>query len=146
MRRNPHPKGKECSDCGTRALVLALGLDYQETWEEITRLLNRHRVRWGRSGGRRLTANGGVTHGAMAGFLRPRGWHYVKAPTGTKFHARNLPAFCIAQQAGHLVLVRDGAIWDSWDSRGKRAKRLNGWWEPKGSARPLPGPSPSCYI
>ena len=47
-------------------------------------------------------------------------WIYV--PYNTVFHKDNLPDVCIADQDRHVVCVKHGAIWDSWDSRGKTRK------------------------
>ena len=43
------------------------------------------------------------------------------------FNADNLPDRCIAHIPNHWVAVRDGAIWDTWDSRGSRPKKLRGF-------------------
>ena len=43
------------------------------------------------------------------------------------FYAGNLPDRCIAHVNRHWVAVRDGAIWDTWDSRGSRPKKLRGF-------------------
>ena len=36
MLRNPHPKKERHGDCGTRAICLALGLDYKTVWQFAT--------------------------------------------------------------------------------------------------------------
>ena len=38
MLRNPHPKKERHGDCGTRAICLALGLDYQKVWNAATKM------------------------------------------------------------------------------------------------------------
>ena len=40
----------------------------------------------------------------------------------------NFPDNCIAELASHYVAIKNGAILDSWDCRGKRPKKLIGYW------------------
>lgn len=132
MLRNPHPEKKHHGDCGTRAICLALDLPYQKTWRELTQLIQsttylRRGSEWEPV---RRTANGGVSTRVMDTYLRRHGWRHVAAPVGSVFKAENLPPLCIAILASHYVCVRDGAAWDTFDSRGKRAKKLKGWFEP----------------
>ncbi len=132
VRRNPHPSKKEQGDCGVRSICLALDLDYGAVFRELLPMQQQSRwyeSQWGDvyCGG---TPAGGLDRVVMARFLLKRGWHWTASISGTKFKASNLPPRCIAIQAGHYVCVRDGAIWDTWDSRGKRAKRLDGFFAP----------------
>ena len=132
VRRNPDPERRSRSDCGVRSICLALDLDYDTVFNELlpmqnessyrysyaTIFLRRHSSRWFA-----LRRYEGIspTQGLAL--------HVMSAP-GTKFKAEHLPARCIAELATHFVCVRDGAIWDTWDSRGKRAKKLNGFYAP----------------
>ena len=43
------------------------------------------------------------------------------------FYKGNLPERCIAHVPQHWVAVKDGAIWDTYDSRGKRPRKLRGY-------------------
>ena len=133
MIRNPHPDKKDTGDCGTRSLCLALDLPYLSTWKRITSLIQAntfYRVMgsdWQHS---KATANGGVSKGIMRKFLINHGWEYHSAPALSFFKAENLPELCIAEQANHWVCIRDGAVWDTYDSRGKRRKQLVGYFCP----------------
>ena len=49
-----------------------------------------------------------------------RNWYHHRLRTN--FHIDNLPSVCIVEQCQHFVCVKDGAIYDSWDSRGKTKK------------------------
>ena len=40
----------------------------------------------------------------------------------------NFPDNCIAELATHYVAIKNGAILDSWDCRGKRPRKLIGYW------------------
>ena len=107
-------------------------MDYGAVFRELLPL--QKESRWYESYGEPVycggTPAGGLDRVVMARFLLKRGWHWTASISGTKFKASNLPPRCIAIQAGHYVCVRDGAIWDTWDSRGKRAKRLEGFFAP----------------
>lgn len=135
MIRNPNPLKEQHGDCGTRAVCLALDLPYQPTWREITALIRKHetRYRYGEWAETKATADGGTSRGILQRYLAQHRWVYQRAPAGTLFKADNMPPLCIAHQAGHWVCVKDGAVWDSWDSRGKRSKKLLGWFCPMAS-------------
>lgn len=132
VRRNPDPERRSRSDCGVRSICLALDLDYDTVFNELLPMQNESR--WTYSYGERKfcggTPAGGLDCGVMQIYLQRRGWHYTSCRPGTKFNSENLPPRCIANQAGHFVCVRDGAVWDTWDSRGKRAKKLKGFYAP----------------
>ena len=138
FRRNPNPKKERHGDCGVRAISLALDLPYNKVWNAATQATRRNTPDWRYSGGwnsewikSKATANSGLTRTDMIdtfSILRIFNWDYVKAPVGTKFVAGNFPDHCIANLASHYVAVKDGAIWDTWDSRGKRAKMLKGFF------------------
>ena len=34
---------------------------------------------------------------------------------------------CIVHVPNHWIAVKEGAIWDTWDSRGSRPKKLRGF-------------------
>ena len=132
VRRNPDPEGRSRSDCGVRSICLALDLDYETVFNELLPMQRRTSYRYTRDdiyycGG---TPAGGLQPRVMREYLQRKGWHSTTCPPGTKFKAEHLPARCIAELATHFVCVRDGAIWDTWDSRGKRAKKLNGFYAP----------------
>ena len=122
-RRNPHPnKGEHC-DCVTRAIVLATGKPYSMVFNGLHDLMQDHDIPG--------TPKGGCLDSVARVYLNRRcGWDFVSLPTGTQFKADNLPELCIAVQAGHYVLVAKGSIWDTFDSRGKRRKKLTGYYEP----------------
>lgn len=134
MLRNPHPDKKHVGDCGTRSICLALDLPYKSTWNGITKLIrSNYFYRYGNGDWQasNRTANGGVSSNIMRKFLQSHGWRYQSAPPGSLFKAHLLPELCIAEQADHWVCVRDGAVWDTYDSRGKRPKKLIGWLAPE---------------
>lgn len=125
--RNPHPEKEHHGDCATRAATLLLGLPYNRVWEEVTDV-----KQWARGNG--ATANSGTSIMELKRALeRLTGKSWVFKSVTADFHISNLPDECIAVQAGHFVCVKDGAVWDSFDSRGKRRKKLKGYLHPRKS-------------
>ena len=123
FHRAKRPDGlKDHGDCVTRAISLATGLSYQEVWAELYLLMQR----FNHPG----TPNGGVHTRIYSKYMQTKGWQYQSVPAKTHFHADNLPNVCIASQASHLVFVAQGSIWDTYDSRGKRRKKLEGFYYP----------------
>ncbi len=120
--RNPHPSKEHHGDCATRAACLLLDRPYSLVWAEITEV-----KQWVR--GNRATADSGTSINELKRALERitgRAWVY-KNLSSVDFHKDVLPERCIAVQANHFVCVKDGAVWDSFDSRGKRRKRLRGY-------------------
>ena len=131
MRRNPHPKKEDHGDCGVRAITLVTGLDYLRVKFYADRWLQETDYSepcWGYRT-RYKTAYGGMTRGDMTSILHDIGRSHNTALRRwscrryeTVFHKDNLPSICIVEQAQHFVAVNHGAIWDSWDCRGKTKK------------------------
>lgn len=63
-------------------------------------------------------------------YIQRQGWRYTKAPAGSVFTADMLPRLCVAEIYRRSVAIKDGAIWDTIDSRGTGKRELLGWWEP----------------
>ena len=75
------------------------------------------------------------TTGRTLSILGEWDWNYYRIPSSrtdrTVFKAENFPSHCIVAQADHWVAVKDDAIWDTWDSRGKRPERIEGYFATK---------------
>jgi len=145
MKRNPHPQNKLIRDCGVRAICLAFDKDYDEVFALATtnkRLRAPNNSYWSVAAQDYIyrttpDAGKGLNKEACMETLKDLGLDVVyKHTTNTDgdgseiyayFHAGNLPDRCIAHVNRHWVAVRDGAIWDTWDSRGKRKKKLYGY-------------------
>ena len=141
MRRNPHPKKEDHGDCGVRAITLATGTDYSRVKFYADRWIQENDYEysepcWGYRT-RYKTSYGGMTAGDMTSILHAIGrsyntdlrrWSYHGLTT--EFHVDKLPSTCIVEQCQHFVAVTHGAIWDSWDSRGKtkKLKEVHGIW------------------
>ena len=145
MKRNPHPKKEFSRDCGVRAIALAFDLDYEKVFyvaSQCKRYNTPSYERWSVAQGDYITirrgtdASQGLDQESAMDTLRELGLDCVYKTTAYKeygrdvhlyFHADNLPQRCIAHVNRHWVAVKDGAIWDTWDSRGKRKKKLYGY-------------------
>ena len=52
---------------------------------------------------------------------------FYPIPFNFMFNKDNEPPHCIEMLPRLWVAVRDGAVWDSYDSRGTRARKLKGY-------------------
>ena len=145
MKRNPHPENKLVRDCGVRAICLAFDLEYKKVFDVCTRMKRMnapYHERWSVAQGDYIyqksdkDASKGLNKQSLMDALEILGLDVVyKETTMTDaegehyhyFYAGNLPDRCIAHIPRHWVAVRDGAIWDTWDSRGKRLRKLRGY-------------------
>ena len=145
MKRNPHPKKELIRDCGVRAICLAFDQDYEKVFSLATTNKRYHasdNSYWSVAAQDYIyrtisDASKGLNKEACLDTLKDLRLDVVYKHTtntdcdGSKiyayFHAGNLPDRCIAHVNRHWVAVRDGAIWDTWDSRGKRKKKLYGY-------------------
>ena len=135
FKRNPHPKKENHGDCGTRAICLTFDLPYNKVWNAATKAIRdsapRYRyspyMDWQKS---KATANGGISRRALTSTLYNLNifdWKFTKL-NNTMFLKGNFPDNCIAELATHYVAIKNGAILDSWDCRGKRPRKLIGYW------------------
>ena len=144
MIRNPHPKKERHGDCGVRAICLAFDLDYDKVWKRATSNKRNNAPMYCYSDGMgshyysrsKVTATWGLSKDDLIETLQDFDLDVVYKKTAYKeqgrnvqmyFNAGNLPDRCIAHIPRHWVAVRDGAIWDTWDSRGKRQRKLRGY-------------------
>jgi hypothetical protein len=117
-QRNPHPQKEHHGDCAVRASVFALGLPYDLVFAGLCAHFK----------GRR-TPNGGVPLVMLRNYLAQHDWTYCQVASRT-LHVSHLPEECIAHIPSHYVYVLNGCIFDTWDSRGKRKKKLRGYFKP----------------
>ena len=128
VEHDVRPEGKDrAGDCVTRAIVMATDADYDDVWEYFTNLKKS-------KGNKRGTADTGVNHIDAKRYLLLHGFRYTSCPSGTKFIAANLPAECIVNLPGHYTYVKNGVVYDTYDCRGKRKRRLEGYFTLIGDA------------
>ena len=113
-------------------------------WNDLTTLKNRHQIR-------RTDADTGIPLDVSIDYLE----NYIGSRIvicdftyGMYLQSRHLPYISgrtyntktidevvgtkgtyILLLNGHMVCVKDGVIHDTWDSRGKRAKKVYGYWK-----------------
>lgn len=121
-----------CGDCVTRSIVMATGLDYEWVWESLTELKTKKKGQTVNK--KRGTASTGVPHYISRNYLKSLGWKYIDCKDGEKFVKDNLPDVCIADLPGHYVFVKNGVVYDTYDSRGKRKRKLEGYYVPEEGA------------
>ena len=107
---NPNPEGQRVGDCTVRSVSCALGEDWRKTYIGMAveglclgDMPSANRV-WG-------------AYLERQGFKR----HLIDAPCATCYNVRD---FCrdhpkgtfVLAISGHVVCIKDGTYWDSWDS------------------------------
>lgn len=115
-------------DCVTRAIAIAVGLDYRQVYDELAK-------RNAAKGGKRSARNGMPTKIATA-FLAEHGWAWVPTMTigsGTTVHLRpdELPGGpVIVRLSKHVCAVLDGVVNDTYDPSRGGTRAVYGYWIP----------------
>lgn len=117
---NPNPLKKETGDCSVRALCKATGKDWDEVFKELFWI------------GFELKVMPSQDE-AWREFLIRNGFEYnkltikkgMKRLTVDSFTRSNKEGIHVLRVANHLVTVRDGFSWDTWDSSNCS---LYGYW------------------
>lgn len=107
--RTQNPIGK--IDCVVRAIAAATG----ESWERIYTALSIQGYKDG---------DNFALDSVWGNYLEGRGWTWLRIPdtcprcyTAEQFAGDHPTGIYILGTGTHAVCVRDGKIWDSWDSR-----------------------------
>ena len=112
---NPHPQQKRVRDCVKRALTLATGKDYKQVSLELNRLKKE-------TGAKEFNSNENWKE-----YVKRLGWEKLSFPAikgqprmnGHTFTENYPMGTYLLRMAGHLVTVKDGVLYDTWDSRDK---------------------------
>jgi len=111
------------TDCGIRAVAIALGMGYKEA-----RAVLKESASKGKQGNKAI-ANG-IYKEDLSSALAKFGWYWESAPkfSGRKARCSDLKdeGTIIARQARHYVAVIDGVPEDTWDSSDKM---VYGYWK-----------------
>lgn len=109
-RYNPNPCGKSVGDCAVRAVAAALGLTWQESYSllsdkarEMCDLPSSDAV-WGAV----LRQNGFNRYGVSN--------YCPECYTAAQFALEHPVGVYVLAFGGHVATVRDGRLWDSWNS------------------------------
>lgn len=107
---NPNPTGRSVGDCAVRAVAAALDI----SWEEAFDLIAENAIQMGD------VISADSVWGAT---LRQNGYYRMAIPnncpdcyTAADFARENPDGTFVLGFGGHVATIRDGAIWDSWDS------------------------------
>lgn len=117
---NPNPSKKEVGDCVERALCVVTDRDWLSVYDELCAV------------GRQVFAPPGHKT-CYEKFLKDNGFTYVgvsnrkgtKRPTVAGFTKEHKTGSHLLVVANHLVGVKDGCYYDTWDSG---EKCLYGYW------------------
>ena len=107
---NPNPTGRNVGDCSVRAVAAALDIP----WEEAFDLIAENAFQMGD------VMSADSVWGAT---LRQNGYYRMAIPnscpdcyTAADFARENPEGTFVLGFGGHVCTVKDGVIWDSWDS------------------------------
>ena len=121
--REKYYKALNVNDCVTRAIAIANGMDYKETYMALKKY----------NGGE--SPRNGVCEFIYKKMLIDLGWEYVDLKAErTSLADADLPndEIIICRLSGHLVAVVNGVIHDTWNSgKGRKhrpPKELLGYW------------------
>lgn len=112
-------------DCVTRAIAIATGYDYEQVYAELT-ARSKHR------GGK--TARHGIPREVYEPYLHEHGWAWFPTMTigsGCRVHlkADELPrGTLIVRLSRHVVAVRDGVLYDTYDSSRNGTRCVYGYF------------------
>jgi len=121
---NPNPCGRRVGDCSIRALTKALNVDWETAY--------------------RMACSNGIemcdmpsSDSVWGSLLRQRGWYRFSIPnycpecyTVAEFAHDHPEGTYVVGCGGHVVTIRDGVIYDTYDSSGLIA--IYYWTKPKG--------------
>lgn len=115
-------------DCVTRAIAIATGLPYRDVYDRLNQLA--------RSDNKKSSARTGVHRNHYDTLLKELGWTWVptmRIGQGCKIHLNKseLPTgTLIVKVSKHVVAVRDGVIYDTYDCSRNGTRCVYGYyWE-----------------
>ena len=120
---NENPAGRNVGDCAVRAVSVALGID----WEAAYALITEAGYRMG---------DMPSSNSVWGAVLRQNGFYRYAIPntcpdcyTVGDFADENPVGVYVVGTGNHVVTIRDGVVWDSWDSRSEIPQY---YWKRKG--------------
>ena len=107
---NPNPAGRRVGDCAVRAIAAALGTDWETAYDLVA------------EAGYNM-ADMPSSDGVWGAVLRQHGFYRTSLPascpdcyTAADFAREHPRGVFVLGFGGHTATVRDGRIWDAWDS------------------------------
>lgn len=120
---NNNPSGRNVGDCSIRALTVALGVD----WENAFAMLSTNAFQM---------ADMMSSNSVISSVLRQHGYRRSVIPnscpdcyTIADFADDHPEGTYVVGTGTHVVAVKDGEIWDSWDSSHEIPQYF--WWKEK---------------
>ena len=120
---NPNPVSRNVGDCSIRALTVALGVD----WENAFAMLSTNAFQM---------ADMMSSNSVISSVLRQHGYRRSVIPnscpdcyTIADFADDHPEGTYVVGTGTHVVAVKDGEIWDSWDSSHEIPQYF--WWKEK---------------
>ena len=120
---NPNPVSRNVGDCSIRALTVALGVD----WENAFAMLSANAFQM---------ADMMSSNSVISSVLRQHGYRRSVIPnscpdcyTIADFADDHPEGTYVLGTGTHVVAVKDGEIWDSWDSSHEIPQYF--WWKEK---------------
>lgn len=120
--RSKYFKAENVGDCAIRAIAIAMEKDYLEVYEALKKL----------NGGK--SCRNGTPKKVDKEYIRSQGWKWQPCMTigqGCKVHLNEneLPnGTLIVQVSKHLVCVKDGVIYDTYDCSRNGTRCVYGYW------------------
>lgn len=122
--RENYYKALNVRDCATRAIAIANGMDYKETYMMMKKY----------NGGE--SPRDGVYGFISSKMLTDLGWEYIEYKDKDTYLAdAEIPfdEIIICKLHGHLVAVVKGVVHDTWNIlKSKKPKKLIGYWVKSG--------------
>ena len=122
---NPNPSGRRVGDCAVRAISAALGMTWDEAFDEIAQA-----AKW--------MADMPSSDAVWGAVLRKAGYYRAVIPnvcpmcySAGDFARQHPDGTYVLGFGGHVATVIDGEIWDSWDSSNEVPQFY--WYRRKGA-------------
>lgn len=124
--RSKYFKASKVGDCVTRAIAIATETDYKQVYDELNKL--------SKESGSKGTSRGGHSTKIVRKYMEKIGWKWkplMGIGTGCKVHLEKdeLPkGIIICKLSKHIVCVKDGIIYDTYDCSRDGMRCVYGYW------------------
>lgn len=109
---NANPLGNQVNDCTVRAISLATGRTWDNTYEELST--------FAQAQGMMLDEVRYIDEYLDRKFEKVYGWNEVEKITVGDFMKQNPHGIYLITMAGHITCGMDGCIYDTFDSRQRK--------------------------
>ena len=127
--------GKDTGDCVTRAIAIAMELDYKEVYDELFQLIKERQLKVNiKNRSKYSSPREGVMKDVWKPYIESKGWKWVptmKIGSGCKVHLTEseLPkGRLIVRVSNHLACVIDGVLHDTYDCSREGTRCVYGYF------------------